>query len=194
MLTDATVNAMLDSLTLDEVSLHTAYSAVGGSEVVGGTYARASIVLGAAAARARAATSQPSMDVPAGTTVRFTGLWTAGGAFRGMYANGGSEKGFQVDTANNLILCEDNDFANDEKVVFYGGAVPAGLAEGTIYFVINATAADPNQFQVSATLGGAAIDITGQPDAKCKVSRIVEESFTANGFFTVSALSVSITE
>lgn len=194
MLTDDTVNAMLDSITMNEVSLHTAYSAAGANEVVGGAYARKSIIMGAAAARARVSTDQPELDVPTGTTVRFTGLWTSGGAFRGMYANGGTEKGFQVDLANNRILCESHGLVNDEKVVFYGGVVPTGLVEGTIYFVVGVTAADPDYFQVSATLGGAAIDITGQPEAKCRLSKIVEESFSSNGFFTVTALTVSITE
>lgn len=39
-----------------------------------------------------------------------------------------------------------------------GGALPTGLVAGTTYFAISATA---NTFQVSLTLGGVAVDITG---------------------------------
>ena len=196
MLTDTTIHNMLDSLTLDLVSLHTAYSATGANEVTGGSpaYARKAITMAAAAARARAASTQPVFDVPA-TTVRFIGLWTnAGSIFRGMFANGGSEKGFQVDLTNNRILCEGHGLVNDDKVVFYGGTVPTGLTEGTVYFVVGNTAADPDYFQVSATQGGAAIDITAQPIAQCKFSKIVEEVFAAQGTFTLNSLNVAITE
>lgn len=197
MLTDATVNSMLDSQTLDLASLHTAYSATGANEVTGGTpaYAKKAITMAAAASRARSASTQPTFDVPAATTVRWVGLWTnAGTVFKGMFANGGSEKGFQVDVTNNKILCENHGLVNDDKVVFYGGTPPTGLTEGTVYFVVTNTAGDPDTFAVAATLGGAAIDITGQHTPACKLSKIIEESFGAQGTFQVSSLSTSVTE
>jgi hypothetical protein len=196
MLVDTCVNTMLDAVTFDLASLHTAYSATGANEVAGGApaYARKAITVAAAAARARAASTQPVFDVPA-TTVRFIGLWTnAGTVFRGMFANGGSEKGFQVGLTPNTILCEVHGLVNDDKVVFYGGTPPTGLTEGTVYFVVGNTAGDPDTFQVAATQGGAAIDITGQPTAQCKFSKIIEEVFGAQGTFTVSALSFGVTE
>jgi hypothetical protein len=196
MLADTCVNAMLDAVTFDLASLHTAYSASGANEVTGGSpaYARKAITVAAAASRARAASTQPVFDVPA-TTVRFIGLWTnAGTVFRGMFANGGTEKGFQVDLTNNKILCESHGLADNDKVVFYGGTVPTGLTEGTVYFVVGNTAADPDTFQASLTLGGAAIDLTGQPAAQCKFSKIVEEVFAAQGTFTVTSLSFGVTE
>lgn len=197
MLTDTTVNAMLDAITLDLCSLHTAYSATGTNEVTGGSpaYAKKAITMAAAASRSRANSTSPVFDVPAAATVRFIGLWTnAGTVFRGMFANGGSEKGFQVDLTNNRVLCESHGLVNDDKVVFYGGTVPTGLTEGTVYFVVGNTAADPDYFQVALTSGGAAIDITAQPAAQCKFSKIVEETFAAQGTFTVTALTVGITE
>jgi len=196
MLVDTCVNTMLDAVTFDLASLHTAYSATGANEVAGGApaYARKAITVAAAAARSRAASTQPLFDVPA-TTVRFIGLWTnAGTVFRGMFANGGSEKGFQVDVTNNRVLCEVHGLVNDDKVVFYGGTPPTGLTEGTVYFVVGTTSADPDYFQVALTQGGAAIDITGQPTAQCKFSKLIEEAFGAQGTFTVSALSFGITE
>lgn len=196
MLADTCVNAMLDAVTFDLASLHTAYSAAGANEVTGGSpaYARKAITIAAAASRARAASTAPVFDVPA-TTVRFIGIWTnAGTVFRGMFANGGTEKGFQVDLTNNKILCEAHGLVDNDKVVFYGGTTPTGLTEGTVYFVVGNTAADPDTFQAALTLGGAAIDLTGQPAAQCKFSKIVEEVFAAQGTFTVSALSFGITE
>lgn len=197
MLTDTTVNAMLDAIPMDLVSLHTAYSASGANEVAGGSpaYARKAITMAAAASRARASSSSPVLDVPAGTTVRFIGLWTnAGTVFRGMFANGGTEKGFQVDVTNNNVLCEAHGLANGDKVVFYGGTPPTGLTEGTVYFVVGSVLQDPDIFQVALTAGGAAIDITGQHTAQCKFSKIVEEAFGAQGTFTVSSLNLGITE
>lgn len=197
MIPDATINSMLDSVTMDLASLHTAYSATGASEVSGGSpaYAKKAITMAAAASRARAASTQPTFDVPAAATVRFIGLWTnSGTVFRGMYANGGSEKGFQVDVTNNKILCENHGLINDDKVVFYGGTPPTGLTEGTVYFVVSNTSADPDTFAVALTIGGAAIDITGQHTAACKLSKIVEESFGAQGTFQVQSLSTGITE
>lgn len=197
MLTDTTVASMLDSQTLDLASLHTAYSAAGANEVAGGApaYAKKAITMAAAAARARAASTQPIFDVPAGTTVRFVGLWTnAGTVFKGMFANGGSEKGFQVDVTNNKVLCENHGLVDGDKVVFYGGTPPTGLAEGTVYFVVGNTPADPDTFQVALTAGGAAIDITGQHTSACKLSKIVEETFGAQGTFQVSSLNVGVTE
>lgn len=196
MLADTCVNTMLDAVTFDLASLHTAYSASGANEVTGGSpaYARKAITVAAAASRARAASTAPVFDVPA-TTVRFIGLWTnAGTVFRGMFANGGTEKGFQVDLTNDKILCEAHGLVDNDKVVFYGGTTPTGLTEGTVYFVVGNTAADPDTFQASLTLGGAAINLTGQPAAQCKFSKIVEEVFAAQGTFTVSALSFGITE
>lgn len=196
MIPDSTVNAMLDAIVMDLASLHTAYSATGTNEVTGGSpaYAKKAITMAAAASRARAASTAPVFDVPA-TTVRFIGLWTnAGTVFRGMYANGGTEKGFQVDLTNNRVLCESHGLANDEKVVFYGGTPPTGLTEGTVYFVVGVTASDPDYFQVALTQGGAAIDITGQHTSACKLSKIVEETFAAQGTFTVTSLSTGITE
>lgn len=197
MLTDAAVNSMLDSQTLDLCSLHTAYSASGANEVTGGSpaYARKAITMAAAASRARAASTQPTFDVPTGTTVRFVGLWTnAGTVFKGMFANGGSEKGFQIDATNNNILCEGHGLVNGDKVVFYGGTPPGGLTEGTVYFVVGNSTADPDLFQVALTAGGAAIDITTLHTPACKLSKIIEESFGAQGTFQVQSLSVGVTE
>ena len=75
----ATRNAMLDGVTIDKASLHTADPGeTGANELAGGTYARQSITVGAAAAGVRDATALPTFSVPAGATVQYVGYWTAG--------------------------------------------------------------------------------------------------------------------
>lgn len=199
MITDTTANAMMDAITLDLCSLHTAYSATGANKVAGGApaYADKAITMGAAASRQRTNTTAPVFDVPASTTVAFIGLWTAAGAvFRGMWPNGGSEKGFQIDVANNQIECEGHGLVDNDRVTFIGGTPPAPLVEGTVYWVVTNTAGDPDTFQVSSTQGGGPIDITTQHAATCKLSKVVLETFASQGTFTInnSQLTVGIIE
>ena len=85
-LTVAELNAMLDARTYDAMSLHTADpSTTGANEVAGGSYARATgLTFGAASSGRRTCSTQPTLNIPAGTTVAFVGLW-GGGAFVGSY-------------------------------------------------------------------------------------------------------------
>lgn len=57
-----------------------------------------------------------------------------------------------------------NEFQEDDVVVFEGTTAPGGITFGQEYFVVNKTDIDADmdadEFQVSATQGGAAIDIT----------------------------------
>ena len=190
MIPDATANSMLDSIVVDRLSLHTAYSATGANEVTGGTpaYAKLAVTYNAAAARQRVLAADATFDVPAGTTVRFVGRWTlAGLVFRGMEALGGAETDFEVDVTGNRILCEAHGLIDTNNVVFYGGTVPTGLTEGTVYFVVTNTAGDPDSFQVALTSGGAAIDITGNGSRQCKFSKIVPETSASQWQYKVNA-------
>lgn len=65
-----------------------------------------------------------------------------------------------TDVTNNTITSIAHGLTNGTVVrvlSFAGGALPGGLAEDTRYFVVGATA---DTFQLSATSGGVAIDIT----------------------------------
>lgn len=196
MLTDTRTNAILDTefAAGDKASLHTAYSASGANEIAGGSYARQTITWAAAASRSKASSGNIDVPVPAGNTVAFIGIWnSAGSTFRGMIANGGSEMSIQLDVAtNNRIYCEGSALANDNRVVFTGATVPGGLTVGTAYWVVGATAADPDYFQVAATQGGAAIDITAQHSADCRVSKIVLEAYAADGTHRITSLSQAL--
>ena len=63
-----------------------------------------------------------------------------------------------VDITNNKFVIA-NTFTSGDKVTYdvNGGTAIAGLADGTEYFVINAS---PTQFALSVTAGGTAIDLT----------------------------------
>lgn len=196
MLTDARINAILDTefAALDKLSLHTAFSLTGANEVTGGSYAKQTITYAAAASRSKATSGNIDVPVPAGTTVAFIGIWNSAlTVFRGMFANGGTERSFQVDLTNNRIYCEGHGMVNDQRAVFTGAALPTGLSAGTAYWVVGTTAGDPDYFQVAATQGGAAIDITtAQPSADARVSNIVLESYGADGTHRVTSLSVGM--
>lgn len=196
MLTDARANAILDTefAAGDKLSLHTAYSITGANEVAGGSYARQTITYAAAGSRSKATSGNIDVPVPAANTIAFIGVWnSAGTVFRGMWPNGGTERSFQVDLTNNRIYCEGHSMANDQRVVFTGTTLPTGLTAGTPYWVVGVTAGDPDYYQVSATQGGAAIDITtSQPSADARASNIVLETYGADGTHRVTSLSVGM--
>lgn len=75
-------NTMLDALPATVyASAHTALPNESGSnEVTGGTYARQSVTMAAAAAANRDSSTQPVLDIPAGTTVTHVGFWDAASA------------------------------------------------------------------------------------------------------------------
>lgn len=191
MYTDAAKNAMLDAIGITHLSLHNAWSASGANELAGGTpaYARKPVTLAAAAAGSKAASTQPNFDVPANETVRWVGYWTAltAGTFLGMVPNGGTEKKrFITDVLNNKILCDAHGFANNQKLVFFGGTVPGGLTAGVIVY---AKTVSTDDFEVSATPGGATIDLTSKNSGDCNVAAIVEETFGAQGNHQVTSAS-----
>lgn len=186
-------NNMLDAVGTTHLSLHTAYSSSGANEFTGGSpaYARKAVSFSAAAAGSKASSSAPLFDVPAVTTVRFIGMWDAlsAGNFLGMAANGGSEFEFYADLAADKILRVAHGLVNTDKIVFVGGTPPGGITEGTVYFVVNKTTDD---FQVSATSGGAAIDLTAQATDGVTCSKIIEEAFAAQGTHTINTTTLGL--
>ena len=191
--TTAARNTMLGGFTGTHLSAHTAYSSTGANEVTGGTpaYARKSVTYAAAASEARAASNTPTFDIPASTTVRWIGMWDAvsAGNFLGMIANGGTEQEFSVDTTAETVKVPAHGFSANQRIAFYGDTVPGGLTEGTVYFAVTITT---DTFQVSATSGGGAINLTSEPGRKCVVAAIVEETFGAQGTLAVTPHSIRL--
>jgi hypothetical protein len=197
-------NKMLDNL--DEavsggalyLSLHTAYSTTGTNEVTGGTptYARKAATWGAAASGQKALSSALTFDVPAGS-IAFIGVWDAVtvGNFIGMTpAAAGTLKMAVVNSGgvtSDTFDSPAHGFVNGNTVVPWqisGAGIPTGITEGTIYYVVGATT---DTFQLSATSGGSAINITAV--GKCFVQSITVEVFAAQGQYQVSAATLDLT-
>lgn len=168
-----------------------------GTEATGGTpaYARQAVTFGAAASGQKSNTGAITFDVPAGT-YGFVGYFnTVTGNVAGNYLGygpiNGTVKGFaSVDSAgvtSNLIQSNAHGLVAGDRVMVYNvfaESLPAGLTEGTIYFVI-ATGLTTDLFSVSLTSGGAAVDITGQ--GEMYFQKVIPEVFASQGQITIAA-------
>lgn len=165
-----------------------------GTEATGGSpaYARQAVTWGTAASGQLSNTNALAFDVPAGS-YGFFGLMTAvtgnTNNYRGHLPFGGTVKGFgTVDTAGvtaNAIQSAGHGYANADRVMVFNvfaESLPAGLTEGTLYFVVGATT---DTFQVSLTSGGAAVDITGVGDLFHQ--KVVVEVYGGQGQITVAS-------
>jgi len=210
---DTTKNALLNSAVSSGfvtsgvgLALFTAFPpTVGGNEVTGGSpaYARkaTTFTASAAAGAISPATGLPAtFDIPAGTTVKAIGVMDSATAGAGNVrswspANASARRAFNVTAAGfaaNTIDSPAHGLVAGDSVLLWatiGAALPAGLAEDTQYFVI-ATGLTTDVFELSATLGGSVIDITGQGDGD--VQKFVPEVFAGQGTYIVSALSISL--
>jgi hypothetical protein len=183
-------NTALDALTLTTASLHTAFPGqTGTNEVTGGApaYARKAITVNAASGGSRALNAGVTFDVPA-CTVRWVGFWN-GATFNAYAPNGGTPKEFIVDTAADTVRSLAHGFSDTTTIVFYGDTVPAGLTEGTVYYVRDATT---DTFKVAATSGGSAIDLTTAGGSACLVSKIFEDVYAAQDTHTLSAATFGL--
>jgi len=188
-LTTAAKNSMLNALSIDTASLHTAFPGVtGANEVTGGApaYARKAVTFGVAAGGTRSLSASVTFDVPA-TTVRWFGFWVSG-SFVGYATNGGTQLLFQIDVTNNLVRSTAHGLTNGTKVSFFNSTVPGGITEGNVYFVVNATA---DTFQVSTTLGGAAVTLSSTGSG-CALSTIIEDVYAAQGTHTLNSDSYGL--
>ncbi|GAA5075459.1 hypothetical protein [Lysobacter panacisoli] len=186
-LTTAARNQALDAITIDTMSLHSAFPGLTGSgELTGGGYARVSCTFNAASAGVRNLSAPANFTVGATHTVRWVGLW-AGSIFKGLAPNGGSPREFQINLSNDTVTAPAHGYADNDTITFYGGTIPTGLNEGEIYFVRDSTT---DTFKVAVTAGGLAIDITGQPAPDCVVSRITESAYGGADTHTVNSFSI----
>lgn len=183
MFATATKDSMLNAITITQASAHTAFpGGTGANEVSGGGYARVAAAFGASAAGVRSLSAGVNLTIPAGSTVRWLGLWN-GGTYLGYAPNAGVPKEFICTPLTDIITCPGHGYVDTNKIVFYGDTVPAGLTEGTVYYVVSATA---DTFKVAASAGGAAIDLTTAGGSGCVVSAITEETYGGGGTHTIS--------
>jgi hypothetical protein len=207
VLTDLCKNALLDSAvaagltTTPFLSLHTGFPPAGGNELTGGSpaYARKSFTWSAAATGSKVSSAAQTFDVAAATTVRAIAVYdasTAGTQKAWSPAGAAARRAMAVtnstDVTNNDIWSPAHGLASGNSVLFWatiGAVLPAGLAEDTEYFVI-ATGLTTDAFRVSATLGGASIDITAIGDGD--VQKFVPEVFAGQGTYQVTTFTVSL--
>ena len=188
MLTTSGKNQLLGNTDVTHGALHSAFPGQTlANEIAGGSpaYAREGMSWGTPSGGQVATTNAQTFDVPPSTTVKWISGATASTAGSGRFAspNGASPKKFVIDVAGDFIQSDAHGYANDTRVTFYGATAPGGLTEGTDYFVVN-TATD--KFQVSATVGGSAINLTSEAGDGCRVSVIIPETFGGQGTMTLA--------
>lgn len=100
-------------------------------------------------------------------------------------------QGYTVNAGADTVIYNDHGFPNDARVGFNDGLngdlTAAGITQGTRYFVINRTA---NNFQISLTSGGAAVNITGAPGATAQVFWITSASGFGKNFSSMGGALV----
>ena len=182
-------NNALDGIPITHVSLHSAFpGSTGSNELSGSGYARVSVVFSAASGGVRNLSAPAALTVGSGHTVRWAGLWN-GTTFIGYSPNNGSPREFQVDVLNDLVSVPAHGYADDDAVVLYGGTVPGGVTEGQIYYVIDATT---DTFKLSATVGGAAIDLTSTSAPDCVISRITQSAYGGADTHTINTWGLGL--
>lgn len=166
----------------------------GGTEAAGGSpaYARQAVTWGAAASGQKANTGALTFDVPAGTyafLLFFNASTGNTNNYLGHIPINGTVKGFfSVDTtlSNDTLFSVAHGLADGDRVQLFNvfsEALPTGLAEGTLYFVVSSAT---NTFKVSATSGGAAVDITAVGGGEGYFQKVIPEVFGAQGQITVA--------
>lgn len=175
-LTDAGEALVLDAalVNTDKVALMQVVGtdAAAGTEVAGGSYARQTSSWAAASTTGGNTTKATSADLtfssmPA-TEVQGWAVYTSGGT-RKWYGLWSPQTG-TAQAAGDTVTIAGHGLTNGQKIVFQSGYAPAGLNANTTYFVVGATT---NTFQVAATSGGAALDITADT-ATVVVGKVVE--------------------
>jgi hypothetical protein len=176
------------------MSAHSAYSATGGNELTGGTYARVAVTWSAASGFVKSLSGTPyNINAPASSSVSWIGFWDSltGGTFQGMWPNaaGASAFAFAVPSSTGVFLAPGSGYTAGQTVVALptgGSALPSGLSIGVVYFVISPSS---DTFQLSATLGGSAITLTS--DGAGYIQAVTTESFGSAGAFVVSSATIT---
>jgi hypothetical protein len=193
----ANQNALLTdwAATAPYASLHSAWSATGGNELTGGSpaYARQAVTWGSPAAGAMSLSGTPyTFNCPASSTAAWVGYWSAltSGTFAGMFPAGNyTAFTFTAPSSTDVLFAPGSAYSNGTTVVVLptaGSVLPTGLSEGTIYYVI---AASSDSFQLSATSGGSAINLTA--DGSGLVQQIASQSFVSQSTTSLSGGTVT---
>jgi hypothetical protein len=149
------------------------------------------VVWGAAASGLKSNTGALTFDLPAGTynhLLFFNASTGNTGNYVGYAPINGLVKSFgtcnAADVTANTVSSAAHGLANTNQVLVYNvfaETLPAGLTEGTTYFVVGAAT---DTFQLALTSGGSAIDITGV--GELYFQRAIPEVFASQGQLTVA--------
>lgn len=194
-------NAILDAVSArwTHASLHSAGTAgTGANELTGGSpaYARKALTWAAGSGgQVLTATTAQAFDVPAGSSVKFVGMWSASsaGTFRaGAPADSALANPlvFTAIASTDVFTCPGHSFvAGDEVVVIDtdGSTLPTGVVEETIYFVVSVSGIT---FSLSATSGGSAVNITA--DGAGHITSMTTETFGGQGTYTIPVGNLSV--
>lgn len=104
----------------------------------------------------RTASGDPRVQSQIGSR-EYQGLGFYGNVFSRSEKIGDNGDITAVDTSGNTLTSNNHGLNNGAIVYTIGASLPAPLVQGTPYYIVNKTS---NTFQLSLTLGGAAIDIT----------------------------------
>jgi hypothetical protein len=183
-----TKNNLLNGQAFDAMSLHSGFPGVtGANELFGGGYARQAVVINPPSGGQRLLNAGVSWSVPI-CVVSWLGLWNAG-VFLWPIPNGGATpKNFIALATTDTFYAPGHAYPDGQKIAFFG-VPPTGITEGTTAFIRDSTT---DTFKVSATLGGSAIDITGNASAGCWVVAITEDNYAAPGTHSLTAGSITI--
>jgi hypothetical protein len=159
----------------------TAFTDVGVTEVASIT--RVAVTWAAPAGGSVAHSGTLSLTIPTGNTVQTIGLYSAitAGTQEAFFPIGATAKygAATILASSDVITAYANGLANDDRVFVTGidgGAVPTGMAAGTLYYVVNVAT---DTFQLSATSGGAAVNAT--TNGAVQWYRTVPQAFPSGG-------------
>lgn len=194
-LTDAARNLALNGITAAATWVGLADRSL--TELTGGSpaYARLQPSWGSAASGQAASTAAMDFNVAGGGTevcfVLLRSAVTAGTDYGWSPAQGGLSAAQRLPFGATVLASSDTftSYAhglttNDQVVVLDISAttVPAGITEGTIYYV-RSTGLTTDAFTLSATLGGGSIAVTA--DGEVFIQRVVPEVFASQGNYTI---------
>lgn len=196
--TTAGKNALRDALVTAAPTWYLgALTAVDGTEVTGGSYARQAIVLGSGGTGIVDQDDAESIPIPAGNTVVALALYdalSAGNRLNIMpYGSSGQvKKGVGTAAVTDLITSNGHGLTTDDRVFVMpvaGEALPTGLSQTTLYYVL-ASGLTTDAFKLSTSSGGAAVDITAVGELAW--FRTVPNTFASDGTIAAAAGAVDV--
>ena len=190
MLTPSAREAAATATAITKIGLATGYPGVDGddNEEAGGSYAT----------QATTPTYTDGViscaDGPFNFTVDGSISWVlfknASDDVRSFHPLEGSIKPYAVDPVTNVFRSPSHGLVDDDRVVFWT-SVPTPLVAGTQYWVVSA---DTDTWQISATQGGAAIDITAAAPLprKAVCSKISTDSGSAGRTVSLGTQTITL--